>query len=366
VKNGANGRDQAYNWPDSQSEVTHTLTWSLAIGRIAVIFGCTLVSQAFAANPLFFSQTDISPDAIALQVVALNANGDIAGLYETFDTQEHLHGFLYTSNGTIKTFDAPGAIQTIPQSINGQDVITGIWQAQNGVGPYHAFVWSPTGGIISFDPPGSVSTQSAFINDGGTIAGSFNPPTASGIGYILSNGAYTTFAAPGGSTITSVRGINANGDVAGTVAAPPQPFLRTSNGAFNVISLPLGNSGSIAGLNASDEIAGHTLERISLGRSTYYPVDTCFAWTKKSLTRFESHQLAAASGINDGGDIVGTVEGPQVVGLQSFLRTAGGQITTIAFGGNGTITAASAINNAGVVTGSYFASGVWYGFLLYP
>jgi hypothetical protein len=62
------------------------------------------------------------------------------------------HGFLYTSNGTINTFDAPGAIQTIPQSINGQDVITGIWQAQNGVGPYHGFVWSPTGGIISFDP----------------------------------------------------------------------------------------------------------------------------------------------------------------------------------------------------------------------
>jgi len=336
---------------------------SSAIGRIAVVFGCTLVSQAFAANPLFFSQTDISPDAIALQVVALNANGDIAGLYETFDTQEHLHGFLYTSNGTIKTLNAPGAIQTIPQSINGQDVITGIWQAQNGEGPYHAFVWSPTGGIISFDPPGSVSTQSAFINDSGIIAGSFNPsngPTAPGIGYILSNGAYTTFAAPGDSTITSVRGINANGDVAGTVTAPPQPFLRTSNGAFNVISLPLGNEGSIAGLNASDEIAGRTLEKISLGKNTYYPVDTCFVRTKRSLTTFESHQLAAVSGINDGGDIVGPV------GLQSFLRTADGQITIIAFGGNGTITSASAINNAGVVTGSYFASGVWYGFLLYP
>jgi hypothetical protein len=115
------------------------------------------------------------------------------------------------------------------------------------------------------------------------IAGAWSP-TAPGIGYILSNGAYTTFAAPGDSTITSVRGINANGDVAGTVRGPPQPFLRTSNGAFNVISLPLGNEGSIAGLNPSDEIAGDTLEKITLGKNSYYPVDTCFAWTKRCLT----------------------------------------------------------------------------------
>jgi hypothetical protein len=58
-----------------------------------------------------------TPDAIAIDVSAINANGDVTGTYGTFDTEEYLHGFLRTSGGTVTAFVAPGAGWSAPVAL---------------------------------------------------------------------------------------------------------------------------------------------------------------------------------------------------------------------------------------------------------
>jgi hypothetical protein len=51
------------------------------------------------------------------------------------------HGFVRAADGTIKTFDAPNAADTLPQSINDTGVVTG-WYVVGG-NAYHGFFRTP-------------------------------------------------------------------------------------------------------------------------------------------------------------------------------------------------------------------------------
>ena len=107
----------------------------------------------------------------------LNQLGVIAGTY--IDANSVQHGFLRSPNGNFTTFDAPGAgtgsyegtgcPSDCPTSLNDWGAITGIYIDTNFV--YHGYLRSPEGKIVTVDPVGSIFTFSDGINDLGSITG---------------------------------------------------------------------------------------------------------------------------------------------------------------------------------------------------
>jgi hypothetical protein len=106
-----------------------------------------------------------------------NVWGAIAATYT--DSNSVAHGYLRSPDGTITTFDAPGAGTGVYQgtgcfsdcyvSLNDWGAITGLYSDSNYVD--HGYVRSPQGKIVTFDPPGSIGTFPFVINNAGTVLG---------------------------------------------------------------------------------------------------------------------------------------------------------------------------------------------------
>lgn len=122
------------------------------------------------------------------------------------------HGFLRTPNGTITTFDAPGAgtgsgqgtfVSTI-EGINPAGAISGIYTDANGV--FHGFVRDPDGTIATFDAPGAGAgvgqgTECGGINSAGMSPGNYIDSSGVNHGYVRAgDGVITTFDVPGAGT----------------------------------------------------------------------------------------------------------------------------------------------------------------------
>jgi len=107
----------------------------------------------------------------------LNQWGAIAGTYT--DNNNVHHGFLRSPNGKFTTFDAPGAgtdgyegtgcFSDCPTSLNDSGSIMGTYIDTNFV--YHGYLRTPDGKIVTVDPSGSVFTWSSGMNDFGAITG---------------------------------------------------------------------------------------------------------------------------------------------------------------------------------------------------
>jgi hypothetical protein len=95
-------------------------------------------------------------------------------------------GFLRSSDGTLTTFDVPGAIdQTVPSAIDPAGTITGYFQGTSGL---HGFVRANDGTFTTFDPPGSEEPDSETIANGinpaGVITGWYIDPSFIGHGFL--------------------------------------------------------------------------------------------------------------------------------------------------------------------------------------
>src|SRR5439155_14500922 len=108
----------------------------------------------------------------------INSQGTITGNY--IDASNVSHGFVRAPNGTLTTFDAPGAGTTTdsfqgtyPSSINQAGAICGAYLDESNV--YHGFVRAPNGTLTTFDAPGAGTTTDSFQ---GTVAFANNPAGA--------------------------------------------------------------------------------------------------------------------------------------------------------------------------------------------
>jgi hypothetical protein len=105
---------------------------------------------------------------------ALNSAGAFTGWY--VDTGSVSHGFVRAPDGTITTFDAPGAGAdpgegTLAFSINPSGAISGFYVDSSMRD--HGFLYSD-GSITTFDVPGQAPAQGTFIagyNPAGTVNG---------------------------------------------------------------------------------------------------------------------------------------------------------------------------------------------------
>ena len=216
-----------------------------------------------------------------------------------------MHGFLRAADGTITTFDVPGAaFGTILSAINPADKIVGYYFDADFIG--HSFLRAPDGTFTTFEVPGAAVTQAVGINPSGTTTGmycdaefvachsfvraadafaAFDPamsPNLSGVinpagavtgtysdaglfhGFVrAANGTVTTFDAPdvcGTMNGTVPLGINPAGLVVGTYwdagCAHSHGFVRTLQGTFTTIDVPNAVDTEVHAINPAGAISG--------------------------------------------------------------------------------------------------------------
>src|SRR5262249_6702453 len=112
-------------------------------------------------------------------------------------------------SATYTTFDAPGAVSTVPNGFNSAGAIAGYYPDANTV--IHGFLRARDGTFTTFDAPGACTAQSCTqpfqgtfawnINPAGAIAGYYNDSSNVAHGYMRApDGTITTFDAPGAGT----------------------------------------------------------------------------------------------------------------------------------------------------------------------
>jgi hypothetical protein len=109
--------------------------------------------------------------------LGFNQWGAIAGVY--IDANSVQHGFLRSPDGEFTTFDVPGAgtgsyqgtgcPSDCPTSLNDLGAIMGSYIDKNGV--LHGYLRTPKGKFVTVDPTGSVFTWSSGMNDVGAVTG---------------------------------------------------------------------------------------------------------------------------------------------------------------------------------------------------
>jgi probable HAF family extracellular repeat protein len=120
----------------------------------------------------------------------LNQLGAIAGTY--IDANSVQHGFLRSPDGTFTTFEAPGAGTSsnqgtgcpsdCPTSLNDFGAIMGTYIDTNYV--LHGYLRSPNGNIATVDPVGSNFTWSSGLNDRGVVTGYYIDTDGVGHGFL--------------------------------------------------------------------------------------------------------------------------------------------------------------------------------------
>jgi hypothetical protein len=257
------------------------------------------------------------------------ANNDL-GAIVGFYTDKNIvpHGFLRTVNGTIVSFDAPGAglgkgldQGTVAYSINDLGVIAGEFEDSSYVS--HAFVRYPDGSFNTFDAPGAGT--GAFQ---GTSAFSINlQGTTTGI-YVDGNNVYHGF-------VRSARGEISEFDPPGSTFT--YPCEETC----------INPEGTVTGFYSDVNNVTHGFVREPRGKITEFEPTGAGAG---------ANQGGGGASINPQGAIPGYYFDANNV-AHGFVRAHNGEFTTFdAPGATGIGTAAFSINLFGAVTGEYFDS----------
>ena len=361
---------------------------------LARLYAAVLLTPLFChAQGVSYHSVEV-PGALGTYPMAINNATTVAGYYLVSPTEAH--GFVRHADGTLTLFNVPGSLWTEPESINDDGDIAGFYEVTAGVP--RGFARYADGRLLTSEPAaGQVDgpqAQPVGINTFKVIAGSYPLPLASSNGFTRSaDGGFTTFAFADAPTV--VTGLNASGTVVGYVAegsGASSAFLRHPDGFSLQFSIPFPagtsnqnfNFSTVAdGVNADGDIVGwyvdcaeaclHTATggfvRSPEGMFTFFtPPGTLlttpmpgFPLDGASLT--VPHRLS----INRQGSIAGSYTDGQGA-LHGFVRNPWGTITSFD-PAKGAETAATAINDAGVITGTFhylFNPQVTVGFLRLP
>ncbi len=149
-----------------------------------------------------------APGAVGTMPTDINLVGAITGFY--FDSNSVVHGFLRAGDGKFTTFVDPGActscvyLGTGALSMNPAGVVTGAYTDANSVN--HGFLRALGGRLINFDAPGAGTepdqgTWGLGINLAGEIVGDYQDADNVYHGFVRApGGTITTFDAPGAGT----------------------------------------------------------------------------------------------------------------------------------------------------------------------
>jgi probable HAF family extracellular repeat protein len=259
--------------------------------------------------------TPIEADDPAVQVFpgGINNRGVIVGEFVRPDVEES--GLRRDPDGTITTFDVPGAAGTEATDINDRGVISGAYSEDTPIVNNSA---RPRGFLLdgekltTIEPDGAMSTEVTSINNRGQAVGAYTDADGVTHGFRWENGRITTVDIPGAAN-TVLSGINDRGQIVGTTddgGTTTRGFLwedgRVTDirvaGAAVTAPIQINNRGQIVGYTADDlDLNGaHGFLLTEGPNGPVTPVDVPGA------------PRTASFGINDRGQIVGLYENPDV------------------------------------------------------
>jgi hypothetical protein len=325
--------------------------------------------------------------------IAINPAGVIAGAYT--DTRGVNHGFLRAPDGTFATFDAPGAgtgpgqgtFVSFVGALTPAGAITGAYIDASGVN--HGFLRTPDGTITTFDAPGagtgpSQGTLAEDINPEGVIAGEYSDAINVVHGFLRTeDGAFTTFDVSGAGTgpgqgtfVASVEGLTPAGALAGYYtdqSGVNHGYVRAPDGTITTFDV----SGAGTGPTQGTFVGGINPEGTVM--STYVDPSSAYHGYVRApdgtITTFDI--LGAGTGpgqgtvpeaINAPGTITGNYFDANGVS-HGFIRANHGAITVFDVPGAGTGPGQGTVsfdnNPVDAITGwEIDANGVFHGFLL--
>jgi hypothetical protein len=175
-------------------------------------------------------------DCYATIPVSIDAAGDVTGTSRSGLTASSVsHGFVRAAGGVITTFDPEGSVAgsgeftgTLPLGIDpGGNYITGLYTDSNGLA--HGFVRSTSDGTItSFDAPGATTTLTFLVagtggfsvNASGEIAGTYLDANSIFHGFVLTPAvaapAATPTFSPAAGTYTSAQAVTISDTTSGS------------------------------------------------------------------------------------------------------------------------------------------------------
>jgi probable HAF family extracellular repeat protein len=315
----------------------------------------------------------LPPGAAFFAASAINASGDVVGsLYSSgFGAR---HAAVY-SHGVITDLGTLGGSNSDAYAINDAGQIAGgtdtaqIW---NGYRTYHAFLY--TGGVMrDLGDLGGGYSWAYGINASGQVVGESAITDITGAAFLYSGGVMRSLGTLGGWDSTATA-INDAGDVVGYSVLPStvdnlwQAFLY-SNGAmqgFGVLH-PVSTGSAAYGINASGQITGTVwLPNLPNGNGSAH----AFLYANGVMTDLitASYEATYGNGINASGQIVGWGYAPDVGHDQAFVYMPANGIvdlnSLLPQNSGWVLEEARAINNAGQIVGTGKYQGQSSSFLL--
>jgi len=211
-------------------------------------------------GPMQFADENY-PGAAQTQVVGINLQGNTAGFW--VDKSGNNFGFVKTHN-SFATYKNPKTTGTVNQllAINQYDVAVGFYTDSSGQS--HGYtVDTKTKQYADVIPPNSSNVTAAGINNNGDVVGFYTAVGGAVVGFVRSNGTYTSFSYPG-ATATTPFGINDHGTIVGSYvdkAGASHGFiihgLLTMQPQYRTLDDPKGvGTTVINGINGRDEVCG--------------------------------------------------------------------------------------------------------------
>jgi len=215
-----------------------------------------------------FQKISFPPPATNGNPVALNDLGGIAGTF--VDSKNVSHGFLFYQ-GRLTTFMFPGSSGTSVSDMSRNGIIVGDFSVAGDPRQHHYMVHA--GGFHEITLPGHPNADFTVtgVNANGDIVGTINSETLPANGYVLHNGKITLLLVPG-SDVTQPTSINDQDVIVGNYfinSVNTNPAFMWKAGVFSNIkppdSLPtpfvnatkVSNSGVVVGSYQAEDLLEH-------------------------------------------------------------------------------------------------------------
>lgn len=180
-----------------------------ALLYIILVLAAVLLGYCVSASASAFKSFDF-PGATETVLNDINNKNTAVGYY--LDQSGIAHGFVATQSGELASFDLPESVATYAYGINDFDQIVGWYEDR--LGTQHGYVYH-SGTFMTIDPPNSMLTNAWDIANSHVVVGTFLDQ-GFGIyrGFLLQRGIYSTYDAPG-ATHTEIHGIDTSFNLVG-------------------------------------------------------------------------------------------------------------------------------------------------------
>ncbi len=231
----------------------------------------------------------------------INSSGQVVGVANTTGNLA-AHAFLY-NGGPLIDLGTFGGTTSSANAINDSGQIVG--QSFTGSTTFHAFLYS--GGTMSdLGTLGGTDSEAFGINNTGQIVGAADTTVSISRAFLYSGGVMHDLGTLGG-TSSAALAINNAGQVAGSAAtASGSAHAFFYDGAMHDLGTLAGTSSVATGINSGGEIVGYYSLTSSVNRAFLYSSGVMSDLNNLLMpgSLASGIYLAAASGINDHGQIV--------------------------------------------------------------